>query len=329
LKIDPEAAPDTSLGRLCDLALQRPASRCDPARRPTEPPAPDPGGVGAGPEQAAALFAVLARSRGLPSRISIGFATTSIDGPSATIRGQDLSVRPEVLFEDFGWVAFDPAPRGSASAPPPPAAAAGTDVAPPAPCSDLRCVIDQQAQPQPDPPVDERPADPAEPGLSTPRSARALLGVLAAALVVSLPLAAIVAAKAIRRARRRRGPPRARAQGAWDEVVDRLVELRIPVPLHAGPGDAARMVSTSRPDVGTDMTGLASLLGPALWAADEPDPKAASAAWSSADQIRRRLVHGLGPLPRLRAAASLAPLRRGQPGRGRERTRGAEGRRSR
>jgi hypothetical protein len=58
------------------------------------------------------------------------------------------------------------------------------------------------------------------------------------------------------------------------------------------------------------MTGLASLLGPALWAAEEPDANAASAAWSSADRIRRRLVHGLGPLPRLRASASVAPLRR-------------------
>lgn len=309
LKSDRDAPPDTSLGRLCDLILQRPASRCDAARPSALPPeASNPAGVAAGPEQAAALFAVLARSRGLPSRLAIGFSTSSSGGPAVTINAKDLVVRPEVLFEGYGWVTFDPSPQGTAALPPPPSAE-GTTGAPPAPCSELRCAIDRNGQPPPDNAPGEEPVDaPGQPrrhGLW-----RLLLASLVLIGVVLLAPTGIIVAKAIRRSRRRRGPTRLQVQGAWDEVVDRLLELRIAVPLHAGPADAERLVSTSRPEVEHDMAGLAALVTPALWSADEPDAAVVTTAWSSAQMLRSRLTADLGPAQRLRASLSVAPLRR-------------------
>jgi hypothetical protein len=303
LRSDDDVPPDTSLGRLCDLVLRRPASRCDLA--PPGMPAP---GVVAGPEQAAALFAVLARSRGLPSRLAIGFATSAADGPVRTVRAKDLAVRPEVHFEGYGWVAFDPSPEGSADQPPP--VSTGPAASTPAPCPDLRCVVAQNAEPAPeeDPGGDPVPGPAPAAGQRPSWLVASVLVLLALALVAPL---AVMGAKAARRARRRGGPPRARVQGAWDEVVDRLLELRIPVPAHAGPADAARLVGPSRAEVAPDLAGFAALVTPGMWAADEPDAAAISAAWSTAASIRMRLAAGLGPAERLRASLSLAPFRRG------------------
>ncbi len=307
LKLDKDAPPDTSLGRLCDLALQRAASRCDLAPRAAAPGAPERRGVAAGPEQAASLFAVLARSRGLPSRLAIGFPTAATNGTS-TVHARDLVVRPEVLFEGYGWVAFDPSPQGTAARPPP-APATGTSSAPPAPCPDLRCAIAQNGQPPPDDATGGDPVAEAEaPGGL--RLRRLLLAGLVLVLIVLLIPSAIVVTKAVRRARRRAGPPRAQVQGAWDEVVDRLLELRIAVPRHAGPDDAGGLVSPRRPDLERDMAGFAALLSPGLWSATEPDAAAVSDAWTSAAVLRARLWAGIGPAQRLRASVSIAPLRR-------------------
>lgn len=147
------------------------------------------------------------------------------------------------------------------------------------------------------------PASQADTGFGGSFSPLVLIG------VVLLAPTGIIVAKAIRSSRRRKGPTRLQVQGAWDEVVDRLLELRIAVPLQAGPADAERLVSTSRPEAEHDMAGFAALLTPALWSADEPDEATVTTAWSSAQMLRSRLTADLGPAQRLRASVSVAPLR--------------------
>ena len=71
-------------------------------------------------QQFATAFAVLARSLGYPTRVSIGFlrGTQSSTSPNhSVVRGTDTHAWPEVYFEKYGWIAFEPTPRGLA--PPP------------------------------------------------------------------------------------------------------------------------------------------------------------------------------------------------------------------
>ncbi|GAA3346779.1 hypothetical protein GCM10020358_59090 [Amorphoplanes nipponensis] len=96
-------------------------------------------------EQFAASFALLARLTGLPTRVVVGF-----DAPRAggTVTGGNAVAWPEVLFDELGWVAFDPLPKNDDPRPveedftpkpsppptsePPPASATPSASAPPA-----------------------------------------------------------------------------------------------------------------------------------------------------------------------------------------------------
>ena len=85
-------------------------------------------------QQFAASFALLARSLGFPTRVSIGFlpGETNISRPQDYIvRGTHAHSWPEVLFEEYGWVAFEPTPGNNAAPPrytvPPSRAAAAPD----------------------------------------------------------------------------------------------------------------------------------------------------------------------------------------------------------
>ena len=71
-------------------------------------------------QQFAASFALLARYLGYPARVSVGFLPGAADLATPdrfTVRGTDAHAWPEVLFEDYGWVRFEPTP-GNGAAPP-------------------------------------------------------------------------------------------------------------------------------------------------------------------------------------------------------------------
>jgi transglutaminase-like putative cysteine protease len=76
-------------------------------------------------QQFATAFALLSRSLGYPTRMVVGFlpGEESSEG-RRIVRGTDAHAWPEVYFEEFGWIAFDPTPRAEvdsnrfASAPP-------------------------------------------------------------------------------------------------------------------------------------------------------------------------------------------------------------------
>jgi transglutaminase-like putative cysteine protease len=71
-------------------------------------------------QQFAAAFALIARHMGFPTRVSIGFLPGETDLAEPThfvVKGTDAHAWPEVLFEDYGWVRFEPTP-GNGAAPP-------------------------------------------------------------------------------------------------------------------------------------------------------------------------------------------------------------------
>lgn len=70
-------------------------------------------------QQYATAFAVIARHLGYPSRVSVGFlpGEQSEVARRFTVRGTDAHAWPEVYFDEFGWVAFEPTPRGDSPVP--------------------------------------------------------------------------------------------------------------------------------------------------------------------------------------------------------------------
>jgi transglutaminase-like putative cysteine protease len=65
-------------------------------------------------QQFAASFAVLSRARGYPTRIVVGFLPGELAPGSDTeriVRGTDAHAWPEVYFEQYGWIPFEPTPR--------------------------------------------------------------------------------------------------------------------------------------------------------------------------------------------------------------------------
>jgi transglutaminase-like putative cysteine protease len=72
-------------------------------------------------QQFASAFAILARLKGFSTRVVVGFlpGTTNLSSPTNySVRGTHAHVWPEVYFQGYGWVPFEPTPRGPA---PPPA----------------------------------------------------------------------------------------------------------------------------------------------------------------------------------------------------------------
>lgn len=71
-------------------------------------------------QQFATAFAVLARLLDYPTRVSVGFlpgnVSTTEEG-TFNVTGNQAHAWPEVYFEGFGWVRFEPTPRDLAAAP--------------------------------------------------------------------------------------------------------------------------------------------------------------------------------------------------------------------
>jgi transglutaminase-like putative cysteine protease len=180
-------------------------------------------------EQFAASFALLARLDGLPSRVAVGF-----DAPSAggQVTAADAIAWPEVLFDDLGWVAFDPMPKSNNPRP-----------------------VEEDFTPKPPPPSD--PSTPpqsapvasasAAPSALAPAHGGGLSGVVVASGASGSVLILLVAAAGVllsmRRSLSRRrlfaGSPDARIEGAWSEFTDALRLSGRPVPAHLAATEAA------------------------------------------------------------------------------------------
>lgn len=176
-------------------------------------------------EQFAAAYAVLGRLMALPTRVVVGFHNTGT-GP---VRAADAYAWPEVLFQDVGWVAFDPLPR--------------PDTEPRPVEEDVRPEPDEPTPPPtPEPPPTAGPTPSAGPAAAAtgPREGEGTTfpvlagGGLGALLAVSAGYAVTVAVLRARQRRRRLddGPPPTRVAGAWREVVDALRLAGRPAPGH-------------------------------------------------------------------------------------------------
>jgi transglutaminase-like putative cysteine protease len=170
-------------------------------------------------EQFATVFAVMARSLGLPSRVVVGFRPgTQIRPGLWQVRGADALVWPEVAFAGVGWVPFFPTPS-STSAKGETSLAEGQ--------SQQRQELDRAVAAAPAPPAGP-PAAPnagaARPGPARPDGWRWWLTASVAGAVAGAGyLAVVLLGPAVRRHRRRRlADPAARIAAAWREALCRL-----------------------------------------------------------------------------------------------------------
>ncbi|WP_305788203.1 DUF3488 and transglutaminase-like domain-containing protein [Symbioplanes lichenis] len=189
----------------------------------------DRGGQVGTSEQFAASFALLARLTGLPSRVVVGFDAPRAGGP---VTGADAIAWPEVLFDDLGWVAFDPMPK-----------------------SDEPTPVEEDFTPKPsDPPPSSEPAPPpSTPPASTPPAAvaeppapggtAATPIALSSGGIIVLLAAAVLTLLSLRRGLTRRrlteGTPDDRIAGAWLEFTDAQRLAGRPVPPHLAATEAA------------------------------------------------------------------------------------------
>jgi transglutaminase-like putative cysteine protease len=188
-------------------------------------------------EQFAASMAVLGRALGIPSRVVWGFTPgevqTQDDGTEViVVRDNNAHAWVEMWMDGFGWVKFDPTPRGDGTQPdsatevfnpvaylPPP-----DPNAPPISVpgfldeSELPAGVDSEGNP-----IDRD-------GFFLDVSAWWWILPILVVLAFGIPLL-----KEIRRRRRLRRIKEGDITAVWDEIVDRLADLGQPIPEHQTP----------------------------------------------------------------------------------------------
>jgi transglutaminase-like putative cysteine protease len=189
-------------------------------------------------EQFAASFALLARLTGLPSRVVVGFTVPKGGG---TVTAGDAIAWPEVLFNDLGWVPFDPMPKDKNPrpveedfTPPPSTPPPSTSEAPP---------------PSDEPSASAPPAVLAAAGSGGPPAAVVAGGATGSTLLVLV--AAGFAVVLMRRGQRQRrlalGDPDERITGAWYEFTDALRLDGRPAPRHLDATEIAAFAAAPPP----------------------------------------------------------------------------------
>jgi transglutaminase-like putative cysteine protease len=257
-------------------------------------------------EQTAAALALVARLKGFPSRVAVGYKVpepTQAPGRDVEVHAKDIHAWAEVHLNGIGWVPFDGA-NTNPNPPVPPTTSPTTAVPNTSTTSAGQGLAPLALGDQPG-------CDPVT-GVcaATGGGTGWWLLLLLAVLVLIVAPAVVVLLKALRRRRRRsRGSPAQRAVGAWREVLDRLRvyglagsrsmtarELSSRLGERAGGSAAARVAD------------LGPVLDSALYSPDDPPEDVARRAWDAeaglADAIRERS----GLWRRARAAVDPRPL---------------------
>jgi hypothetical protein len=254
-------------------------------------------------EQAAAAFAVLARTLGHPARVVVGYDVPApAAGPDAGVREVSVPVRAAKawaeVYLDGGWVAFDPtSPKVRAPAPAPQPVATTTTT-----------IIEARQEP-------ERAREPASPQgpdeRPCPRTADCATGTppavfpwVAAAVGAALVIVMALLALALLRRRRARGQadPARRLDAAWRATLGMLRRHGVRPPAAATPAELGRTcVPTLGPEAAAQVARWGPILDVAVYGPSAPTLDLADAAWTAHDdlaavlrrwpaRLRRRLI---------------------------------------
>ncbi|HTW20724.1 MAG TPA: DUF3488 and transglutaminase-like domain-containing protein [Mycobacteriales bacterium] len=209
-------------------------------------------------QQFATGMAVMARLSGIPSRVAVGFTrgTQQRDG-SWLVTTHDAHAWPELYFQGFGWLPFEPTPRGDGQAVTPSYArnaptqpSTGGGGPSPTPSTGRGKVPSALSQ------YGHVGAGGAAAGNlgggsnSTGSSSGGSIGGLVALIVVLVLVLLLVApalARAVARRRRwrRLTDPRQAPEAAWAELRDTAIDLRLPWDDGLTPRQTAAALSTA------------------------------------------------------------------------------------
>lgn len=245
-------------------------------------------------EQYAAIWALIARSWGVPTRLVIGFPLD--DAPSAgvtSVTAGQVSIWPEARLDGLGWVAFQSSPQDR-------------DAGRPAVVKPLTPdQVPQRPEPEPDPSASggDGGGDTADGGGGEEDQAVAdesiaipwqfvVPGLIA---LLSLLWLAYVAMRRRRvRASLRRGDARDQVLGAWTWARLLLAEAWIPLPVSYAPASDADYPEDMPDDVAWSVVTLARLAGPALYGAGEPTIAGIDEAWRASGNVGRAVREATG-----------------------------------
>ena len=192
-------------------------------------------------EQFAVSMAVLARQLGIPSRVIIGFtpgAATTVDGVEVIqVRDTNLHAWVEMWMDGFGWVRFDPTPRGDFQ---PESLTAGFDPAEFIPEAAPPAV----GVPEVPPDVMGGPGFVEDPDFAPAGSGGPRWWILIFP-VVALFFSVIPLIKRLRRRRRLARLRNGDITAAWDEIIDRLADMGEPIDDSLTPLELARTTDSA------------------------------------------------------------------------------------
>ena len=248
-------------------------------------------------EQFASAYVVMARARGLPARVAVGFRRgTPVEGNGTgpiqyRVTAADTAVWPEVYFAGLGWVPFDPVPS-TGSTPPPPQDPITEEVSTGKARAAEAATTNQSVPPASNPILDSQ---------ATADTARPLwVWIVAGAvtLVVVLVLLRLLLGLRQRRrisrrrsARRSAADPAQRVLGAWHEVIELLEGSGFDSLQASTVGDVGDAVATRwGAEVAAPVRALGALVNDAAFEPDPPDPAIADHAWALEGQARTAIT---------------------------------------
>jgi len=230
-------------------------------------------------EQFSATFAAMARSLGIPSRVAVGFTEGELqpDG-KYHVYGKHAHAWPEVWFDGYGWVAFEPTPgRGAPGGEGTTGVAAAQDTTP------LPTGGGGEPVPATAPPVTlQAPPSPIEPGagsVPTPTTAPTLAPAPASSpgggittggwitlAILALGAWMLLMPYAVRRFTRRGGTPTEQVIDAWHGTIGALQLAGAPPPSGATPMEYAHAVEHRLPVDYRSLLELARFVTRAIYA---------------------------------------------------------------
>ncbi len=195
-------------------------------------------------QQFATAMIMLARERGIPARMVLGFLPGSLENGVRTIRGSDAHAWPELYFEPYGWLRFEPTP-GSRSGTVP--SYAHEPVAPGQGSSSSS--TSRPPTQRPDIPERQQPGTTAS-GLDRPIWQRVTdipsgVWVLLGLLLGGLGVLVVPVSGRLRRSRRLAGArsDAGRIEVRWHDLTERLADLGVVTPESLTPRQAEAFIA--------------------------------------------------------------------------------------
>lgn len=276
-------------------------------------------------EQYAAIWAITARSWGVPTRLVIGFVPEDAAGATAdaagvtTVTAGQASVWAEARLDGLGWVAFQPSPQDRDASRP----------------AVVRPLTPSQVPDQPQPSPTSSPSGGQDGGATdgstdanpVSEATRAIPWTIVVPALVVLLGVMWIAYVALRRRRIRAAlhsdDARDSVAGAWAWMRLMLEEAWIALPMSYAPAIDADAPDDLPDELAEPVVTMARIVGPALYGSAAVNDAAVDLAWRSADSVAAAVRRSTGWRTTLRRL--MVPLEPLPPGaRGRSDTRGID-----